>query len=69
MVTLDRAFSKKLLQLFVQELHNNLVSDPEDSGIEEAIDVENNIIISDYTFHSLLLTPQKISTLQGPVWL
>ena len=48
---------KLLLQVSVRELHNSLGSDPEDGGIKEAIDAENNIIISDSTLRSLL-SPQ-----------
>ena len=43
-----------LLQLSVIELHNILVSDPNDGGLKEARDDENNIIISDSTLRSLL---------------
>ena len=45
---------KLLLRVSIQELHNRLVSDPVDGGLKEAIDAENNIIISDYTLLSLL---------------
>ena len=46
-----------LLQVSVRELHHFLVSDPNNGGIKGARDEENNIIISDSTFH-LLLPPQ-----------
>ena len=49
--------SKMLLQVYVQELHNRMVIPPEDSGINGARDVDNNIIISDCTLQSIL-TPQ-----------
>ena len=48
-----------LLQISVRELHNILVSDPEDGGPKEARDIENNIIISDSTLCSLLPPQQK----------
>ena len=44
-----------LVQVSVIELHNSLVSDPNDGGIKDARDEENNIIISDSTLRSLLL--------------
>ena len=40
---------KWLLHVFVRELHNSLVSDPNDGGLKDARDEKNNIIISDYT--------------------
>ena len=40
---------KLLLQISVRELHKSLVSDLVDGGLKEAIDADNNIIISDYT--------------------
>ena len=45
---------KLLLQVYVRKLHNNLVSDTDDSGLKEAIYAENNIIISDSKLRSLL---------------
>ena len=44
---------KLLLQVSVRELHNNIVSDPNDGSLKGARDEENNIIISDYTLRSL----------------
>ena len=41
----------------VRELHNSLASDPNDGGIKDARDKDDNVIISDYTLISLL-TPQ-----------
>ena len=41
----------------MRELHNSLVSDPNDGGLKDARDEENNIIISDSTLY-LLLPPQ-----------
>ena len=38
-----------LLQVSVRELHNSFVNDPDDGGIKEARDADNNIIISDST--------------------
>ena len=43
-----------LLQVYVIELHNSLVSDTNDSVLKDARDEDGNIIISDYTFRSLL---------------
>ena len=45
---------KFLLQVSVRELHNILVSDPNDGGLKDARDEDDNIIISDYTLRSLL---------------
>ena len=38
----------------VKELHNSLVSDPNDGGLKDARDENGKIIISDSTLHSLL---------------
>ena len=46
-----------LLQVYVRELNNSLVSDPHDGGLKDDRDKDDNIIISDSTLHSLL-TPQ-----------
>ena len=46
-------FPKLLLQSYVRELHNSPVSDPEDGGLKEERDAENNIIISNSTLCSL----------------
>ena len=43
-----------LLQVSVRELHNSLVSEPDDGGLYEARYEQNNIIISDSTLRSLL---------------
>ena len=45
---------KLLLQVSVRELHNSLVSDPNDGGIKDATDEDDNIIISYSTLRSLL---------------
>ena len=50
--------TKLLLQVYVRELHNRLVSDLTDGGIKYAREEENNSIISDYTFCSLF--PPKL---------
>ena len=42
------------LQVSVRELHNTLASDTNDSGIKDARDENDNIIISDYTLRYLL---------------
>ena len=45
---------KLLLQVYVRELHNSLVSDPNDGGLKDARDEDCEIIISDSTLRSLL---------------
>ena len=45
---------KLLFQVSVRELHNSLVSDPNDSGLKDARDEDGKIIISDSKLHSLL---------------
>ena len=45
---------KVLLQVSVRELHNSLVSDPNDGGIKDARNEDGKIIISDSTLRSLL---------------
>ena len=54
---------KLLLQVSVRELHKNLASATKDGGLKEARDLDDNIIISDSTLHSLF-PPQfkKISS-------
>ena len=46
--------SKLLLKVSVQELHNIMVSPPEEGGLKEARYVDNNIIIIDYKLQSIL---------------
>ena len=45
-----------LLQVSVREIHNSLVSDPNDGGIKDARDKYGKIIISDSTLRALLPT-------------
>ena len=45
---------KLLLQVYIRELHNILVSDPNDVGLKDARDEDGNIIISGSTLGSLL---------------
>ena len=45
---------KFLLQVSVRELHNSLVSDPNDCGLKDVRDEDGKIIISDSTLLSLL---------------
>ena len=68
--TRSQFFPKLLLQVSVRELHNILVSDPVDGGLNEPRDTENNTIISDSTLCSLF-TPQLIVfiKIQSYVWL
>ena len=42
-----------LLQVSVRELHNSLVSDPNDGGLKDSRDEDGKIIISDSTLRSL----------------
>ena len=48
---------KLLLHMSVRELHNILVSDPNDGGLKDSRDEDGKIIISDSTLYSLF-TPQ-----------
>ena len=50
---------KLLLQVSVRELHNSLVSEPNDGGLKDARDEDGKIVISDSTFRSLLPTQLK----------
>ena len=43
-----------LLQVYVRELHNSRVSDPNDGGTKDARYEDDNMIISDSTLYSLL---------------
>ena len=52
--TEPQLFPKLLLQVSVRELHNSLVSDPNDGCLKDARDEDGKIIISDSTLHSLL---------------
>ena len=45
---------KLLLQVSVRELHNSLVSDPNDGGLKDARDEDGKNIISNSTLLSLL---------------
>ena len=51
--------TKLLLQVLVREIHNSMVITPEEGGLKEARDAENNIIISDSTLRNIL--PRKIN--------
>ena len=51
--TKPQLLPKLLLHVSVRELNNSHVSDPNDGGMKDARDEDDNIIISDYTFHSL----------------
>ena len=64
------AESKDLPVTDRQRLHTRFLSDTNDGGLKDARDEENNIIISDSTFFSLL-PPQfkKIRMIQVHVWL
>ena len=45
---------KLLLQVSIRELHNSLVSDPNDGGLKDARDEDGKIIISESILRSLL---------------
>ena len=45
---------KFLLQVSVRELHNSLVSDPNDGGLKDSRDEDGKIIIINSTLRSLL---------------
>ena len=52
---------KLLMQFSIQELHNIMVSPPEEGLRKDSRDADNNIIISDSTLRSILPTqPKKI---------
>ena len=42
------------MEVSVQELHNSMVSPPEEGGMKEARDEDNNIIISDLILHHII---------------
>ena len=50
---------KCLIHLSVRELHDILFSDPNDSGIKDTRNEDDNIIISNYTLCSLLPSQLK----------
>ena len=54
---------KLLLQVSVRELHNSLVSDPNDGGLKDYRDEDGKIIISDSTLCSLL--PPKLKQISA----
>ena len=61
---------KLLLQVSVQELNNSMLSPPEEGGLKEERDKDNNIIISDSTLKNILLTQIKIDiSIQSYVWM
>ena len=51
--TEPKLVTKCLLQASVRELHNSLVSDPNDGGLKNSMYEDDNIIVSDSTLHSL----------------
>ena len=55
---------KVLLQFYVQNYHNRMVSPTEEGGLEEARDEDNNIIISDSTLLNILPPQLKNMTSQ-----
>ena len=53
--------TKLLLQVYVRELHNRLVGDPNDGGLKYAKEEYGKVIISDSTLRSML-SPQLKQT-------
>ena len=53
---------KLLFHVSFRELNNSMVSSPEEGGIKEAIDSDNNIIISDSTLRNILPPQLKNTT-------
>ena len=43
-----------LLQVYIQEIHNSTVIPPEEFGLKEVRDADNNIIVDDSIFHDIL---------------
>ena len=58
---------KLLLQVFIRELHNSLVSEPDDGGLKEARGTENTVII--HYFYYFQPNFKNFGTIQGHVWL
>ena len=50
-------------QVYAIELHNILLSDPNDVGLKDSMDEDDNIIISDSTLR--LLLPPKLNLISG----
>ena len=69
--TEPKMVQKILFQVSFRELHNILVSDPNDGGLKVARDEKNIIIIRDFTLRTLLTPQLKLffSTIQGHVWM
>ena len=57
--TEPQLFPKLLIQVSVRELHNILVSNPNDGGLKDSRDENGKIIIIDSTLHSLLPSQLK----------
>ena len=58
---------KLLLQVYVRELHDGMVSPPQGIGLKEARDEDNDIIISDSIFLNILPPQLKNMTSQCKV--
>ena len=58
MISKNRVLSKSLLHVSSIELHNSMVSTPEEGGLKEAIYVYNSIVISYPKLRNIL--PPKI---------
>ena len=58
---------KFLFKVSVQEIHNIMVSPPEEGGLKESRDKDNNIIISDSTLINIIPPQIKNMTSQYKV--
>ena len=55
---------KLLLQVYVREINNSMVSPPEQSGLKEERDADNNTIIGDSTLCNIISLQLKNITSQ-----
>ena len=61
---------KVLLPVSVQKFHNSMVITPEEIGLMESQDADNNIIISDLTLSMIYPTQlKKICAIQGHIYM
>ena len=61
---------KLLFHVLVREIHNSMVLPPEEGGLKEAGDTDNNIIISDSDLRKIYHpTKEDDFSIQGYVWL
>ena len=58
-----KAISERfLLQVYLRELHNIMLSLPEEGGLKESKDADNNIIIIDSTLRKIIKPQLKKKT-------